>query len=98
VSKAPSLKTVMSRLVEEVAGLQRTVAVLVAGQPQVNEQGQSSDWVPLKATLRAGYSTETVRRWAEAGLVRAELRGGRRYIDQNDLKRVLALKHPGEAA
>jgi hypothetical protein len=78
MSEDPALIAVVFRLVDQVEGLQRNVAALVARQPLAAEQGSTANWVPVKATARAGYSTETIRRWAEAGLVRAELRGGRR--------------------
>jgi molybdopterin-binding protein len=40
-----------------------------------------------QAATLLGVSPDTMRRWADAGRVKTEVRGGRRYIDGADLAR-----------
>jgi hypothetical protein len=90
------------------AELARRIEVLNAHGAKLTAENQTlrrklakqhdAPMIPLKRALRAGYSYETLRHWAESGAIAAEKRGGTRwYIDEADLERHLAGVPPTSA-
>jgi len=71
-----------SALRRENIALHATVATLQADNARLLAMNGPlpPEWKPLKAVHRGTFSYEAVRKWAIAGLIIAERRGGRWFV------------------
>lgn len=52
----------------------------------------NENWVPLKAASRGSFAYETVRKWAEEGVVESRKEGGRVFVNQRSLDAYLDVR------
>lgn len=73
----------------EIAALHETIAELRAANErqaaQLNELAGPVEWLALRACDRGGYTSETLRKWCELGIVESRREGRRIFVNTRSL-------------
>src|SRR5450432_2007252 len=56
------------------------------------EGKQQEHWIPLKSADRGPHSYNTIRRWAERGLIKTRHVGGRVFVEADSLRQFMAMR------
>jgi hypothetical protein len=83
-SEQDRFESILAKFERDNAALRQRVAEL--------EAKNSEHWVPLKSADRGTFSYNSIRRWAERGLIRTRHVGGRVFVEADSLRQFMAMR------
>jgi hypothetical protein len=78
------LQSILAKFKRDNAALRQRVAELEAKSVE--------KWIPLKSADRGPHSYNTIRRWAERGLIKTRHVGGRVFVEADSLRQFMAMR------
>ena len=77
-------QSILAKFERDNAALRAKVAELEAKSVE--------KWIPLKSADRGAHSYNTIRRWAERGLIKTRHVGGRVFVEADSLRQFMAMR------